>query len=665
VSQHLRVIFLQANRNGPIEGCWTCRLRRKKCDERKPTCSTCDVLEITCHYHDQKPDWMDGGEREKQMADDLKSMVKIKANERRERKWALGIEPDATENASALAAAPAASSSDNDNLLSSSMANHMTLDSSPDANHSMQDSGTDRDATDAGGSSSHTPDTSVAGDSCGSFQAAPSQVGPIMLGTSPFASISNEISQSAQQGVPLIPFHTKSFPDPSTEKELNFSMMYLDYVFPYLSPFYRPPLLESGRGWLLVLLTRNKALFHTALSIASYFFAVMLDTQCGGHEECRRHNWEELQKQQELAIKALQINMACLNTHGVEGLFRESIQCLEGIYQLLSFETVIGNRGNWQVHLDVVSVLFEKVLAAHATDATRPWYSLIAHLSSIPLEVVFPGGRHPWSSEQASFRFLTVNLFWTDIIASTALEQPPRLQKFHAEVLDGVSPLLPCEEFFGCHNWVILIISQISTLDAWKKEMRRAKTLSVVELVQRASCIEARLRAGIEALDAIPMNTLNDPSARAPDQPFLGAGPEYAIEIGNIRTTPSQAFHTKIWAMSALSYLAVVVSGYQPSLPEMQANVAATMDLFRLMPSPLCLRTFVWPLTVTGCLALPDQESFFRELVGNMGSMQVFGTVKEGLSIMSEVWQHRNCVTPDTWDIATCLNVLGHPSLLI
>ena len=26
-------------------GCWTCRLRRKKCDERRPACANCDSLE--------------------------------------------------------------------------------------------------------------------------------------------------------------------------------------------------------------------------------------------------------------------------------------------------------------------------------------------------------------------------------------------------------------------------------------------------------------------------------------------------------------------------------------------------------------------------------------------------------------------------------------------
>lgn len=57
-------------------GCWTCRLRRKKCDEGKPECTTCRVLSITCHGYGPKPDWMDNGDAEKEMVDSLKHIVR-------------------------------------------------------------------------------------------------------------------------------------------------------------------------------------------------------------------------------------------------------------------------------------------------------------------------------------------------------------------------------------------------------------------------------------------------------------------------------------------------------------------------------------------------------------------------------------------------------------
>ena len=65
--------------NGPLrskQGCWTCRLRRKKCDEKHPFCSTCESLTITCYGYGSKPDWMDNGEKEKAMANSIKQIVK-------------------------------------------------------------------------------------------------------------------------------------------------------------------------------------------------------------------------------------------------------------------------------------------------------------------------------------------------------------------------------------------------------------------------------------------------------------------------------------------------------------------------------------------------------------------------------------------------------------
>ncbi|KAI8682421.1 Zn(2)-C6 fungal-type domain-containing protein [Fusarium sp. Ph1] len=43
-------------------GCWTCRLRRKKCDENKPACVNCTSRNLECYGYDQKPAWMLGKE---------------------------------------------------------------------------------------------------------------------------------------------------------------------------------------------------------------------------------------------------------------------------------------------------------------------------------------------------------------------------------------------------------------------------------------------------------------------------------------------------------------------------------------------------------------------------------------------------------------------------
>lgn len=63
-----------------MNGCWTCRLRRKKCDEERPCCQNCTRLQLDCSYG-QKPAWMDRGVLEREEALAIKN--KIAQNTRR------------------------------------------------------------------------------------------------------------------------------------------------------------------------------------------------------------------------------------------------------------------------------------------------------------------------------------------------------------------------------------------------------------------------------------------------------------------------------------------------------------------------------------------------------------------------------------------------------
>ncbi|KAI0457196.1 fungal-specific transcription factor domain-containing protein [Xylaria acuta] len=79
-----------------FNGCWTCRLRRKKCDERRPVCEICASLHIACHFGQEKPEWMDGGARQEQMAARFKQEVKDNAHRRREGRADMSGDPIGT-----------------------------------------------------------------------------------------------------------------------------------------------------------------------------------------------------------------------------------------------------------------------------------------------------------------------------------------------------------------------------------------------------------------------------------------------------------------------------------------------------------------------------------------------------------------------------------------
>ena len=63
-------------------GCWTCKVRRKKCDSSdEAECESCKILRIPCH-RGVKPEWMDGGKRQAEMAERMKREVRAKSHQR-------------------------------------------------------------------------------------------------------------------------------------------------------------------------------------------------------------------------------------------------------------------------------------------------------------------------------------------------------------------------------------------------------------------------------------------------------------------------------------------------------------------------------------------------------------------------------------------------------
>ena len=102
--------------SGPLrskQGCWTCRLRKKKCDEGRPLCSLCTSLSITCYGYGPRPAWMDNGEKEKAVANGIKEIVKHTSRRKpttqlpRQRDQPIGIAPNSNGSMESSSSHPA------------------------------------------------------------------------------------------------------------------------------------------------------------------------------------------------------------------------------------------------------------------------------------------------------------------------------------------------------------------------------------------------------------------------------------------------------------------------------------------------------------------------------------------------------------------------------
>ncbi|KAH7360401.1 fungal-specific transcription factor domain-containing protein [Rhexocercosporidium sp. MPI-PUGE-AT-0058] len=602
-------------------GCWTCRLRHKKCDETTPVCSTCGALEITCLYDSTKPDWMDGGKRQQAAAERVKSDIKRAATRRRGRKRIQNIERSiGDDDLEGHVASPEPFGEVSGSLPSLGSRNGGSREHSQDLSNASK-------SERSSGLGIHTPESSVS------------------LNTWSFSNNSKVPDPS-------------SIPLSQDERELSLIMSYLDYVFPVLFPFYRPFILEGSRSWLLVLIMKNKGTYHTIISLTSFFFSVVPVTSRSDYKMCESMNSEELQKQADLAIKTVLHDSLELSAQKEQPL-RESADLMANVVQLLSFEIIIAPTQNWMMHLDAAIILFEQIFESYGMDASSPSLAkVLAQLSDAPSMDLGPNITL-WTADHAAFRFFSAILLVNDIISSTSLEQAPRLQKYHKYLLtdDNASGDVPLqlEDFVGHENWVLLLIGEISTLDAWKKEQKKAGALSMMQLVEKASDIDQRLRIGLARLDN-PNHSSRLSSKPVNPLAFFLPQP---LDI-------SRAL-TKIWAYAAQIYLHTAVSGWQPANTEITANVANLILSFQNLPSPALLRTLVWPFCIAGCLASEQQESTFRDLVAAMGPLQMFGTVRLALRIMEDVWGRRGSVEIERgdWDVAACLRSVGHRVLLV
>jgi hypothetical protein len=435
--------------------------------------------------------------------------------------------------------------------------------------------------------------------------------------------------------------------DTSTHSDFEPSLLmsYLDYAFPILFPFYKPSVLEGGRSWLLALALQHPAFYHNVIGLAAYFYCAVPVLPGPEHDACVVKAQAELQGQMEKAVQGVQDGLKMVTQIGVQNALADSVRLLGNIVQLVNFEVVFASSENWQMHLNAAVELFLQMLRHHGRGCTESIMSVILE----KLHSHASATCSVWSAEQAAFRFFAAMLLYQDIIASTALEQAPRLQD-HYEGLLMTNPtaadrsLLKLEDFTGCKTWILTSIAATSALHQWKKDSKRTGTFDVLDLVARALPIRDRLTSGLAALAT--QNTTErlqeQQELQNPYRPLESILAASHIPHGSPADTATHNTISTIWAHAASLYLHLVLSGHQPANASLRAHVASILHLLSDITNPSWLRSLAWPFCIAGCLAQGEEEQEkFREVAGRSGALGMFGTVRDAVGIMEGVWRGR------------------------
>lgn len=422
------------------------------------------------------------------------------------------------------------------------------------------------------------------------------------------------------------------------EREASLLMHYLDHVFPLQFPCYSPSILDGGRNWLLPLLTSAKHVYYATLSVGAQHLQITLAKSTQEHTELIEQYANDQEAHYRTAFQHLKQDGHLDNllsaerkaSYGAMELTHVSMCVLQSIYYevlVVFFNQILLETNqaakNQKVRMSTTGL-------GKRDDHSRMISTLSFLLVNMYKDSISGSGNNRQEQKQSlcfesvrALQFLTGVFVYLDILTNAGLSKP-RCDIDYTQILKGNKPegVIQLDQITGCRNEVMLLIVQILNLQRWKHHASLQKELSIRELAMRAKGIEDEL---LKHLTCFSHNNTSSGPRRDKSRS--------AQVIDEI---------TLIFACSAISYLHVVVSGLQPSLPEIRSSVAQTITAIgKLSDKTMLGSNLVWPICITGCLVNKDQERFFRLLQSRVMDDHL-SRYSAALQIMESTWAGRD-----------------------
>ncbi|KAK5198147.1 hypothetical protein LTR92_002392 [Exophiala xenobiotica] len=639
-------------------GCWTCRVRKKKCDDGRPCCSACTLRGVTCYGYAAKPQWMEGGEVEtrRTIMQDIKQQVKESYRCRRSRGSGAAARLHTSSSqqrdgheSNASTFIPSLSPSHAPATFASSL-------SPPSSVWPQENPGAASD--DSTGLSSHSRHNRAweNEDRMHGFDAAYFMVDD--------ARRSGTQHSQAYARRP----DCKCSDDPETgkgeqerdrdrvsfdfdERGLDLVMYYLDHIYPRLVPYLEQSAGGNGRGWLLNLFLRTKPLYTAAVCLSACDKAQFVLGPLSDIPQPRNH---DLEMQHLQSVADLRAHLYQLSKKAGASQMAAGVEALACIMHLILFELWIPRKGlmnDWVMHLDAASALLSSLdqaataaslvsdssanSNASASDMIEP--NEVEVKCNIPIHLLSDGEKSAFEFFLGMYTYCFINATASLGLTSQSAQSIARLRALYHQGQNKLSTAL------GCEDWVMLTLLDIAVLKDWKQKRSKAGTLSLRDLNRRADIIEGRL------LDGLAKVTHPLPASAS----FIQEGKRMV---------------TNTYINAALVYLPVVVSGFYPHIPEIQRSVLRTLQALEYMREHSRINFPSWPYCVAGCLALESEYPRFRALVppSEKGKHPLVLS-RWTLEIIEECWNTRASQPPgeETCSWVTAMNHLGTRLLLL
>ncbi|KAJ4394633.1 DNA-binding transcriptional regulator ume6 [Gnomoniopsis smithogilvyi] len=606
-------------------GCYTCRLRRKKCDEGSPMCSACKHLGLCCEY--KRPMWWSNNDARRKHKDDIKMIIKRKK---------------LSEKASH----------------SHSHTIQTSMPSPPGLSHSLPTSATFSDPLD------RTRSQSIDSQFSFNFNSPPavtegyaytSQVPPeLMFGAiSPYTPYEIDVKTERQMFVDDIPtlhesttstFSTYTTPPPPgtmlssafplegaewteqtyterreslSEETLNCNFFdfahgpstdtrqvaieldegdqtLLNHFMSFVSPTIFP-ILESnqhgsvGSDLILPALQSNKGYLHCCLSIAAQHYKAMVTMQT---EEVDNDFMQQIDSDI-MRHRYSTISSLC------DALNRDEDhqQILEAALGLIFFQCCVGRFDDalpdiaWHQHFQAAISLVQKLDLPHrVSDEQHP-------LSQTPFNMTLTS--------------------WIDILGATMLGRAPTFAHTYREKhLSQVNHTLGLRELMGCDDRVMYLISEIACLEALKRD-----GMDDMTLCQHVHVLGEQIG-------------FTEMGETGPKMPFNANG---TLSPKQLSKNMTLAFR-----LTARIYLCSLVPGFSPSQPSCINLIERLTTVLQHIPSgPGGFdRSLVWVYLLGGSMSGVGSSfrTFFEDRVSQLGDQANYGSFGRVACLLREVW---------------------------
>ncbi|KZT67971.1 hypothetical protein DAEQUDRAFT_368857 [Daedalea quercina L-15889] len=607
-------------------GCWTCRLRRKKCDEEQDheggPCKTCRRLGIEClGWGARRPDWMRDKERVAAYKASIKQQLTLKGLIRGQPRASFMHAAASSPGAAAPAVAGPGPSS---------LRRHSPLSDSrfsapyPSPRHRQQHSAV---AAIAGPSSARTSPTHLQYTN----QPASTSAGFSMSDQYPAWTPSYTHALSPTIPVPSNEEYPSYFPSPADASvsaplpPAAHEISDESYVMYYFESVRREQFAFAGNSLTNTLYSivhaDPKGPVANAICALSSLHYIRARIAKGLEPPDTSPN--------DTVTKAYYDNARwqLSNAKNLQGQYSETDAAAAIL--LVQYSLLTGGARNWQAELEVAC---DWLATTRIHEEQNPKLTLM--------------NMTPVGKAAAKVAM------WLDVLASVTLGTPPRFLALYQRLFGSGgsgfwanSPQtdVRMDLLTGCPDEVVLAIGEISALGSWKGAELRRGSLSVRELIRKGTLIETSLR--------------QRPAPRQPgegnltplDASLAQATLDLHLPMPGGMPAPASSSTSKadvlpvigeLWREGAILYLNTVLSENLPNVPEISDAVSNITNLLHQLPPSEFDRATIFPLFFAGCMT--DDQGVRTMVKRRLYALDdTFGTIYDLIAQMERLWGTR------------------------